>query len=84
MGSIDGGCEGVKNVRDGQYAATVMQFPKKMAEQGVLAAVEYAKTGKKPSGFINTGSVVITDKPIPGMENQENTTWGLENCWGTQ
>ncbi len=83
MGSIDGGCEGVKNVRDGQYAATVMQFPKKMAEQGVLAAVEYAKTGKKPSGFVNTGSAVITDKPISGVESQD-TKWGLENCWGTK
>lgn len=83
MGSIDGGCEGVKNVRDGQYAATVMQFPKKMAEQGVLAAVEYAKTGKKPSGFVDTGSAVITDKPIPGVESQD-TKWGLENCWGTK
>ncbi|WP_307795889.1 substrate-binding domain-containing protein [Amycolatopsis sp. 195334CR] len=81
MGSIDGGCEGVQNVRDGQYAATVMQFPKKMAEQGVLAAVEYAKTGKKPTGFNNTGSVVITNKPMPGVESR-NTDWGLQNCWG--
>ncbi|GAA4538575.1 substrate-binding domain-containing protein [Amycolatopsis samaneae] len=83
MGSIDGGCEGVHNVKDGQYAATVMQFPKKMAEQGVLAAVEYAKTGKKPSGFIDTGSAVITDKPVPGVESKD-TAWGLENCWGTK
>jgi fructose transport system substrate-binding protein len=81
MGSIDGGCEGVQNVKEGQYAATVMQFPRKMAEQGVTAAVEYAKTGKKPSGFVNTGSVVITDKPMPGVDSQ-NTTWGLQNCWG--
>ncbi|MFD9963914.1 substrate-binding domain-containing protein [Amycolatopsis sp. NPDC058986] len=83
MGSIDGGCEGVHNVKDGQYAATVMQFPKKMAEQGVLAAVEYAKTGKKPSGFINTGSVVITDKPVPGVDSKD-TAWGLQNCWGAK
>jgi fructose transport system substrate-binding protein len=81
MGSIDGGCEGVKNVKDGQYEATVMQFPKKMAEQGVTAAVAYAKTGKKPSGFINTGSAVITDKPMPGVESQDSA-WGLQNCWG--
>ncbi|WP_158879411.1 substrate-binding domain-containing protein [Amycolatopsis anabasis] len=81
MGSIDGGCEGVRNVKSGEYAATVMQFPKKMAEQGVTAAVEYAKTGKKPSGFIGTGSVVITDKPMPGMDSQ-TTDWGLRNCWG--
>jgi fructose transport system substrate-binding protein len=81
MGSIDGGCEGVRNVKDGLYAATVMQFPKKMAEQGVLAAVEYAKTGKKPTGFVNTGSAVITDKPVPGVESHD-TAWGLQNCWG--
>ncbi|HWD04666.1 MAG TPA: substrate-binding domain-containing protein [Amycolatopsis sp.] len=81
LGSIDGGCEGVQNVKDGQFAATVMQFPKKMAEEGVLAAVQYAKTGKKPTGFVNTGSTVITDKPMPGVKSQ-NTTWGLQNCWG--
>jgi fructose transport system substrate-binding protein len=81
MGSIDGGCEGVQNVKDGEYATTVMQFPKKMAQEGVGAAVEYAKTGKKPSGFIDTGSAVITDKPMPGVPSQ-NTTWGLANCWG--
>jgi fructose transport system substrate-binding protein len=81
MGSIDGGCEGVQNVKAGQYGATVMQFPKKMAEQGVTAAVEYAKTGKKPTGFVNTGSAVITDKPMPGVESHDSA-WGLQNCWG--
>jgi fructose transport system substrate-binding protein len=81
MGSIDGGCEGVKNVKDGQYEATVMQFPRKMAEQGVTAAVAYAKTGRKPNGFINTGSAVITDKPLPGVESHDSA-WGLQNCWG--
>lgn len=81
MGSIDGGCQGVENVRDGQYAATVMQFPRKMAEEGVNAAVEYAKTGKKPNGFVDTGSVIVTDKPMPGVPSQ-NTAWGLQNCWG--
>ncbi|TNC26063.1 substrate-binding domain-containing protein [Amycolatopsis alkalitolerans] len=83
MGSIDGGCQGVENVRDGEYAATVMQFPRKMAQEGVHAAVEYAKTGKKPSGFIDTGSVVITDQPMPGVPSHD-TRWGLQNCWGTK
>jgi fructose transport system substrate-binding protein len=81
MGSIDGGCEGVENVKAGEYATTIMQFPKKMAQEGVAAAVEYAKTKKKPTGFINTGSAVITDKPMPGVESHD-TTWGLANCWG--
>ncbi|QWF80763.1 substrate-binding domain-containing protein [Amycolatopsis sp. CA-230715] len=83
VGSIDGGCEGVQNVKSGELAATVMQFPKKMAEQGVTAAVEYAKSGKKPQGFVDTGSVVITDKPVPGLKSQ-NSAWGLQNCWGGQ
>ncbi|SDN22813.1 substrate-binding domain-containing protein [Allokutzneria albata] len=81
VGSIDGGCQGVQDVKDGKYAVTVMQFPKKMAEQGVQAAVEFTKSGKKPSGFVNTGSVVITDKPVPGIESKD-TAWGLQNCWG--
>ena len=37
IGSIDGGCQGVQDVADGQYAATVMQFPGKMVEQGIDA-----------------------------------------------
>ncbi|GAA3430602.1 substrate-binding domain-containing protein [Kutzneria kofuensis] len=81
MGSIDGGCQGVQDVKDGKYGATVMQFPAKMAALGVDAAVEYAKSGKKPSGFQNTGSMVITDKPVPGIPSQD-TAWGLQNCWG--
>lgn len=81
IGSIDGSCDGVEAVRSGEIAVTVMQFPKKMAQQGVEFAVEYAKSGEKPSGFIKTETAVITDKPLPGVES-EDTAWGLENCWG--
>ncbi len=79
--SIDGGCLGVKNVKAGQIAATVMQFPKKMVVDGINAVVEYAKTGKKPSGFVDTGSVLITDKPLGNLPSKD-TKWGLDNCWG--
>jgi fructose transport system substrate-binding protein len=79
--SIDGGCAGVRNVKAGQLAATVMQFPYKMAANGVDAVVEYAASGKKPTGFVNTGSFLITDKPIAGIDSKD-TEWGLENCWG--
>lgn len=81
IGSIDGSCQGVTDVKDGKIAVTVMQFPKKMAEQGVQAAVEFAETGEKPSGFIKTETAVITDKPIDGIESKDSA-WGLENCWG--
>jgi fructose transport system substrate-binding protein len=79
--SIDGSCSGVKDVKSGKVAATVMQFPYKMAVAGVDAVAEYAKTGKKPTGFSNTGSELISDKPMKGVESKD-TAWGLKNCWG--
>ena len=45
--SVDGGCPGVKNVAAGIIGATG-EYPLLMASKGVEAAVEYAKTGKKP------------------------------------
>ena len=68
-------------VKNGRIAATVMQFPKDMATQGVDDVVEFAKSGKKPSGFINTGSQLITDKPVPGIPSKD-TQFGAANCWG--
>jgi fructose transport system substrate-binding protein len=79
--SIDGGRLGVQYVKDGKIAATVMQFPKLMATRGVDYVVDYVKSGKKPSGFINTGASLITDKPFSGLPSKD-TKWGLENCWG--
>lgn len=81
VGSIDGSCTGVRNVKDGKFAATVMQFPKKMAELGVNAVVKYAEDGEKPTGFVDTGSELITDKPVSGVPSKD-TAWGLQHCWG--
>lgn len=82
IGSIDGSCTGVENVKNGVIGATVMQFPTKMAEQGVEAIVAFAKDGTKPkAGFNDTGSVLITDQPVDGLDS-EDTAWGAENCWG--
>ncbi|MDX6236196.1 MAG: fructose transport system substrate-binding protein [Kribbellaceae bacterium] len=81
VAGIDGGCQGVQNVKTGELVGTVMQFPKKMAEDGVNAVIEYAKTGKKPAGFIDTGATLITDKPVAGLASKD-TTWGAQNCWG--
>jgi fructose transport system substrate-binding protein len=85
LGSIDGGCTGVQAVKDGKIAATVMQFPSKMAVAGVDAAVAFAKDKTKPSvpasGYIDTGVQLVTDKPLGGLQAKD-TTWGLQNCWG--
>lgn len=79
--SVDGGCVGTQGVANGEIAATSQQYPLKMATQGVEAVVNYAKTGEKPSGYTDTGVTLITDKPADGVES-EDTTFGLENCWG--
>ncbi|MFF9806547.1 substrate-binding domain-containing protein [Streptomyces coeruleorubidus] len=81
IGTIDGGCDGVRAVRAGKYAATVMQFPVRMAEQGVAAVTEFAESGKMPSGFTDTGTELITDKPVRGLKSHD-TDWGLQRCWG--
>ncbi|RDU98666.1 sugar ABC transporter substrate-binding protein [Trinickia dinghuensis] len=79
--SIDGGCEGVRNVKAGEIAATAQQYPLKMAAMGVDAGVNYAKTGKKVSGYTDTGVTLITDKPMSGVDSKD-TAFGLQNCWG--
>jgi fructose transport system substrate-binding protein len=81
IGTIDGGCDGVRAVRSGKYAATVMQFPVRMADRGVAAVTDFARNGKKPSGFTDTGTQLITDKPVRGLASR-NTNWGLQHCWG--
>ena len=79
--SVDGGCEGVKNVGAGVIAATSQQYPLKMAAMGVAAGVDHAKTGKKVSGYTDTGVMLIADKPLPGIDSKDVKT-GTELCWG--
>ncbi len=84
--SVDGGCPGVQNVKDGVIAATSMQFPLDMAAQALEAVAAYLADGTKPANsegldFTNTGVTLITDLAVSGVES-EDTTWGLEKCWG--
>lgn len=81
LASIDGGCQAVQAIKDGQLRATVVQFPKKMAQMAVDAAVEFAKSGKKPSGFTNTGAALVAGAPVPGVQAQD-LAFGQQNCWG--
>jgi fructose transport system substrate-binding protein len=79
--SIDGSCSGVRSVADGTIGATVMQFPSNMGELAVDAVFEAVNGGTQPSGVNNSGTVLITDSPVEGIESQDSA-WGLENCWG--
>ena len=79
--SVDGGCQGIKDVGAGVIAATSQQYPLKMAAMGVDAGVEYAKTGKKPSGYTDTGVTLIAAQPLAGVDSQDVKT-GTALCWG--
>jgi fructose transport system substrate-binding protein len=79
--SVDGGCAGVRNVRAGVIDATSQQYPLLMASLGVTAVVKYAKTGKKASGYTDTGVNLIAKKAVAGVRSK-SVAYGLANCWG--
>jgi len=84
--SVDGGCPGVQNVKEGIIGATSMQFPLRMAALGVEAVVEFAKTGKKPVNteglsFYDTGVKLVTDEPVEGIPSITSEQ-ALAECWG--
>ena len=84
--SVDGGCPGVANIRDGVIGATSMQFPLLMASLGVEAVAKFAKSGAKPQAtpgldFFNTGVELVTDKPVEGIPSLTSEE-GLKKCWG--
>jgi fructose transport system substrate-binding protein len=84
--SIDGGCPGVRNVKDGVIGATSMQFPLLMAAKGVEAVKVFATGGGKPKAspgldFVDTGVTLVTDKPVAGLPSIDSVA-ALEKCWG--
>jgi ABC-type sugar transport system substrate-binding protein len=84
--SVDGGCDGVKQVKDGLINATSQQYPVKMAELGVKAIKAIATGGQKPQvtqglDFYDTGVALVTDKAATGVESID-TTKGTDLCWG--
>jgi fructose transport system substrate-binding protein len=78
--AVDGGCPGVKMIKDGVIGATSQQYPLLMAADGVQAVADYIKTGKKPAS-IDTGEKLITDHPVPGVPSI-TTEEGMKLCWG--
>ena len=78
--AIDGGCQGVKWVKEGIIGATSQQYPLLMAADGVEEVAEFIKSGKKPES-IDTGEKLITDDPMPGVPSI-TVEEGLKLCWG--
>ncbi len=84
--SVDGGCPGVQNVKEGIIGATSMQFPLLMASKGIEAIKNWAEKGVKPKpspglDFFNTGVELVTDQPVKGLPSI-NSKEGLDKCWG--
>ena len=79
--SVDGGCQGVRDVQAGRLSATAQQYPVKMAELGVAAGVEFIRTAKKPSGYTDTGVALIAARPMAGVESV-TVDAGLRQCFG--
>jgi fructose transport system substrate-binding protein len=84
--SVDGGCPGVANVKDGVIGATSQQYPLDMAALGVEAIKTWAEDGSKPAPtegkeFFDTGVKLVTDAPVDGVESID-TVKGAELCWG--
>lgn len=84
--SVDGGCPGVENVREGVIGATSQQYPLLMASLGVEAIAKWANEGVKPRpspglDFFNTGVSLVTGSPSPGVPSI-GIREGLDRCWG--
>ncbi|QIM22158.1 sugar ABC transporter substrate-binding protein [Phycicoccus sp. HDW14] len=84
--SVDGGCAGVKSVKDGVIGATAQQYPLKMATLGMEAIAKIAAGGEKPKtteglDFFDTGVALVTDKPVDGVESIDSAK-GADICWG--
>ncbi|KFB10711.1 sugar ABC transporter substrate-binding protein [Nitratireductor basaltis] len=84
--SVDGGCPGVQNVKEGIIGATSQQYPLLMASMGIEAIKKYAESGELPEtspglDFFNTGVTLVTDKPVEGVESIDSEE-GLDRCWG--
>jgi fructose transport system substrate-binding protein len=79
--SVDGGCQGIRDIASGAIAATAQQYPLKMATLGVNAGVTYLKTGKKPRGYTDTGVTLIAARPVHGVPSSDVKA-GMAGCFG--
>ncbi|MFJ3489742.1 substrate-binding domain-containing protein [Leifsonia aquatica] len=83
--SINGSCDGIKQVASGELGADAQQYPSKMGADGVKAAVDFVRTGTKPTNpagkdFTNTGITLVTDSPVDGVKSITSDE-GSKECY---
>ncbi|MGO0576105.1 substrate-binding domain-containing protein [Ornithinimicrobium panacihumi] len=81
--SVDGGCRAMREaVRPGDIDATATQYPQNMAREGVRAITAAVREGEAPNGILDTGSELVSDDPIDGVESRR-VEFGIRTCWGS-
>ena len=84
--AVDGGCPGVKSVKEGIIGATSQQYPLLMAVEGRRGDRRFRQdrqeAGDHPGlDFFDTGATLITDHPVPGVKSMTSEE-GAKLCWG--
>jgi fructose transport system substrate-binding protein len=84
--SIDGSCQGMRDIEKGIFAADATQYPGKMAQLGVTAIAQIGAGGEAPSlpageDFLDTGTKLVTAKQLAGIKSQ-TVAEGKKACWG--
>jgi fructose transport system substrate-binding protein len=84
--SVDGGCPGVQNVKDGVIGATSQQYPLLMASQGHrsdrrLGQGRHQAGADRRQGLLRHRRGAVTDKPAEGVESI-SVEEGMDLCWG--
>ena len=85
--TIDGSCSGMDLVQSGVFAADSTQYPGKMAQLGVSAIAKIAAGGAKPTDsagkdYFDTGTALVTAKPVSGLKTQ-TVSDAKKLCWGS-
>lgn len=78
--SMDGSCNGIKGVKNGEISADVMQFPGKMAKVAIDEAIE-ASQGKTIPKRVDTGQPLVTMHPQAGVPSK-TPQQVMNQCWG--
>ncbi|WP_298750091.1 substrate-binding domain-containing protein [uncultured Serinicoccus sp.] len=81
--SVDGGCAAMREgVRPGRIDATATQYPQNMAREGVRAIARAVREGQEPTGYLDTGTLLVSDAPVEGVESRR-VEFGVRTCWGS-
>jgi len=85
--TIDGSCEGMQNVKSGEFNADSTQYPGRMAALGVSSIAKLARGGEKPSvtsgkSFLDTGTALVANDKVAGYASQ-TPDQAARTCWGS-